>query len=568
MKDHLPPSKHSADTIRLTIPSYSADPIRLTSILIVCTQLAAAETLLFVDDYEVLYRSGTKKQVHQLEKFKGNPVVTPDNPELPWEKSIQWVSVHRDAKTGKMQMWYQAYSGKGAEDKRFKSVVAYAESSDGITWVKPKLMLFPYQTRGFDVKETNIVLIGAADGYGDRYANSVVVNPDETDPAKKYKMVFYDWNGGEGEAGVAGVCVAFSPDGIHWTRQGGVLMETTYGAKTMQPPFEDESVYFHLKNPDGREWRQWRYPMSLGDAADVLWEARLKRYVIYGKMWISGPDGGINWKHGMGRSESTDFLHWSRPQLLTHTDEHDPANLEFHTSPVFIHEGVYFSLNQLYTRENSTMDIELMTSRDGLRWDRTFARQQVLVRGGKKFFDASFLLTNGNPIAMGDEVWFYYGGVLGIVRFPNPDEKDMPKRATEYGSGVGLARIKRDRFVGIAPDPRAALRNWNPNDPLKKPEPPANTIGQVTLKARDLSAVKAILVNARTEAGGAVRLEILNEDGYRLHGFTRDEAIPMTGDKVDFTTAWKEKSLADLKPGKYQLRFHLDCAELFACSLK
>ena len=176
---------------------------------------ARAETLLFVDDHEILYRSGTQQVVHPLKKYLGNPVVTPDNPELPWEKSIQWVSVYRDPLSGKLQMWYQAYSGKGAEDKRFKSVVAYAESADGITWVKPKLTLFPYETRGFNVRETNIVLIGAANGYGDRYSNSVVVNPAEPDQAKKYKLAYYDWNGGEGANGVPGLCVAFSPDGIH-----------------------------------------------------------------------------------------------------------------------------------------------------------------------------------------------------------------------------------------------------------------------------------------------------------------------------------------------------------------
>ncbi len=104
-------------------------------------QKASAETLLFVDDHEVLYRSGTTKVVHALEKFQGNPVITPDNPELPWEKSIQWVSVYRDPQTGKMQLWYQAFSGKGAEDKRFKSVVAYAESDDGIHWSSTKTVI-------------------------------------------------------------------------------------------------------------------------------------------------------------------------------------------------------------------------------------------------------------------------------------------------------------------------------------------------------------------------------------------------------------------------------------------
>ncbi len=528
---------------------------------------ARAQTILFVDDHDVMYRSGTKKVVHPLTKYEGNPVVTPDNPELPWEKSIQWVSAYRDPATGKFQLWYQAFSGKGAEDKRFKSVVAYAESTDGLNWTKPKLPLFPYVTRGFDVKETNIVLIGAQDGYGDRYANSVVVNPAEKDPARLYKMIYYDWMAGAEEGGVAGINAAFSPDGIHWTKDPqGVLQKMSFGAKTMQPPFQGETVYYHIKG--AKEWRQWRYPASLSDALDVLWDQRLQRYVIYGKMWINGPDGGINWKHGMGRSESVDFSHWSRPEIMTYPDEGDPEEMEFHTSPVFIYEGIYMSLNQLFTRENGTIDNEFMSSRDGLHWDRTFRHQSMIPRGGDKAFDSGFVLTNGNPIIVGDEIWFYYGGNRGIVRFPNPKDQDATARILKYGSGVGLARIKRDRFVGLSPDPKASLRNWNPNDPNKKPEPPENTVGQVTLKPLDLTGVKAIHLNAQTQEGGAVYLEVLDEDGFRLHGFSKDEAVPIQGDRINFTAAWKEKSLADLKPGKYLLRIHLDRAEVFALRLE
>lgn len=531
------------------------------ALILLGSRLPAAETLLFVDDHEVLYRSGTKRVVHLMEKFKGNPVVVPDRP---WEKSIQWVSVHKDARSGKLQMWYQAFTNKEATDKRFKSTVAYAESDDGLYWVKPHFPTIPYRDRGFDLPESNIVLIGNPNGYGDRYSNSVVVNPDERDPAKKYKMAFYDWNEGEGAKGVPGLCVAFSPDGIHWTRQGGVVQHTTFGAKTLQPPFEDEDVYAHLKNPDGREWRQWRYPMTLSDAVDALWDARLGRYVIYAKMWVAGPDGGLNWKHGMGRIESEDFLHWSKPQLLLATDEHDPWNLEFHTSPVFIRHGVYFSINQLFTRENGTIDNELMTSRDGLAWSRT--RRPMIVRGGAKFFDAGFLLTNGNPIEMGDELWFYYGGNRGRVRFANPDEPDMPKRVAQYGSGVGLAKIKRDRFAGIAPDPLASLRNWNPNDPNKKPEPPKNTIGQITLKPRDFSKVKDITLNANASLG-AVRVEALDEDGCRLSGFTKEEAVPLTGDLIANEVRWKDKRVNDLPTGRLMLRIHLSEAEIFSVHL-
>lgn len=143
----------------------------------------------------------------------------------------------------------------------------------------------------------------------------------------------------------------------------------------------------------------------------------------------------------------------------------------------------------------------------------------------------------------------------------------MPKRATQFGSGVGLAKMKRDRFVAIEPDPRAALRNWNPNDPNRKPEPPENTIGQVTLKPRDLAAVKTITLNADASKG-SVRLEVLNEDGYRLRGFTKDDAVPMKADTIAHEAAWREKTLADLPPGDYILRVHLEKAALFAITLE
>ena len=121
--------------------------------------------------------------------------------------------------------------------------------------------------------------------------------------------------------------------------------------------------------------------------------------------------------------------------------------------------------------------------------------------------------------------------------------------------------------MGIAPDPRAALRNWNPNDPNRKPEPPANQLGQITLKPRDLSGVKTVTLNADASRG-TVRLEVLNDDGYRLRGFTKDDAIPMKTDDLAHEARWKDRRLSDLPPGRFMLRVHLDQAELFAITLK
>lgn len=532
-------------------------------LLAVAHAQGAGRTLLFVDDEDVLFRSGTKKEVVPLSKFAGNPVIAPDKP---WEGMIGWVSTHRNPATGKCQMWYQAYNQKRTEDKRLKCVVAYAESNDGKTWVKPKLRLFPY----YEFEETNIVLIGAPNGYGDRYCNSVLVDPRDPDPQRRYKMAYYDWEPDDERNLGAGTRVAFSPDGIHWTKHEGMVLKTPFGKKGAQPPFAGESVYVEGPMKNGRPTKSWLVPLSMSDALDVFYDDLKGRYVGYGKMWMPGPDGGLHWKHGMGRIESADFIHWSKPQFILGVDDRDPPQLEFHTSPVFLHNGQYFSLNQILNRSAGVMDIELMSSRDGFKWDRPYAGIHILERGTGAVFDAATLLSNGTPLPVGDELWFYYGGYRGTaIGAVGLDRQVIGSK--DYHSGIGLAVMKKDRFVAVVPDPVIGLRNSLKvtRDTVGKAAPKLakpNTIGQVTLRPLDLTGVKSITINAEATKG-KVAVEILNEDGFRVRGFSRDDAVPVTVDSLAATVAWRERTLAQLKPGRYMLRIHLDNAKLFACTL-
>ena len=525
----------------------------------------AAKTLLFVDDEDILYRSGTVKELVPLKRYEGNPVIKPDKP---WEFMIGWVSVYRNPKTGLFQMWYQAYNEKRSEDKTLKCVVAYAESKDGKNWVKPNLGLFPY----YEEKDTNIVLIGAPNAYGDRYCNSVLVDPQDPDPAKRYKMMYYDWDPDDAKNVGAGSRVAFSPDGIHWTKHEGMVHKTSYGAKGKQPPFEDESIFMEVPGREGqRPKKSWMVPISMSDAQDVFYDDLKGVFVGYGKMWMHGPDGGSHWKHGMGRIESKDFVNWSKPQFLLGPDDNDPPQLEFHTSPVFLYNGQYISLNQMLNRSAGTMDIELMTSRDGLDWKRPFPGQYILGRATGAVFDAATLLTNGTPIFMGDDIYFYYGGYRGTAIGGVGLDKQVIGSA-DYHSGIGLATARKDRFVAIAPDPDINLRNSlkvnreTVGKEVPKPVKP-NTVGQITLRPLDLSKIREITLT--TDASeGSVSVELLNEDGYRVRGFSKDDAVPITTDSLNAKVAWKEKNLSSLKPKKYILRIHLNNAKLYACTLK
>ena len=527
-------------------------------LLVVPFAAAAPRTILFIDDEDVLDRSGAKRRVGEFRKFEGNPVIAPDRP---WESStIGWNSQYRDPKTGKFQLWYQAHSQRN-DDRRIKNTVCYAESTDGQTWVKPALGLFSY----YDVRDTNIVLIGNG-GYGDRYCCSVLVDEREPDPARRYKMVYYDWMIGADEKRGAGSHVAFSPDGIHWTKHGPMVMKTSYGAKGVPAPYRDEGVYFEEKQKNGTVRKSWRVPLSMSDAVDVIADPRLGGFVAYGKMWIPGPDGSLGWKHAMGRAESADLIHWSKPELILVPDERDAPMREFHTSPVFYHRGLYLSLNQILDRRAGTIDLELMSSRDGRRWERPYAGTPAIARGQGAVFDAGSLFSNATPIEVGDEVRFYYGAYRGTaVGGVGLDRQKVG--AKDYFSGIGYAAIRRDRFVALFPDPASSVRNPPPAPKAGTPPPPPNTVAQVTLKALDLRGVTRLQLNADASRG-AIRVEVLDEDGYRLRGFAKEDAVPVRGDGLDLEARWQQKSLADLPAGKYLLRVHLDRADFYAVTLR
>ncbi|MCH9726657.1 MAG: prolyl oligopeptidase family serine peptidase [Planctomycetes bacterium] len=517
--------------------------------------------ILFVDDHHVLYRSGTKRLFHPAKLNPSNPIVREDQP---WEMAIGWTSISKNPKTGKFQLWYQAYAGGRDERKTHKCVVCYAESDDGIHFTKPKLGIHDFTTDrkpwAGHFKETNIVLTGDG-GYGDRYANSVLYDPRDSDSAKRYKMLYTDFGKDKNGREWPGFFAAFSTDGIHWTKsQKNPLNKTAYGGRGLQPLYSDEVPYNERWDKNKNFLRKtWAIPLSMSDAADVIYDPNHGLYVAYGKSWIQGPTGGLAWKHAMARTESEDFVTWSKPQLISMPDDLDQPNTEFHTSPVFYYKGCYFCLNQiLSSRGQATgnkadaMHIELMISRDGLHWDRPF-RDQRFIASSEQDFSNGGIFTNSTPVFLEDEIRFYYGGYnSGTIGGGQKLTSETQQ------SGVGFAGIRLDRFAGIRPVKLSAQST------LKKP---LQNIGQITLKPMSFKGINQISVNADATEG-EIRVEVLNSDGYRMRGFSKEEAVVLSKDSLQHQLKWKASKISQLPPGKYMLRLHLNNAEVFAITLK
>ena len=496
-----------------------------------------ARTLLLVDDHDILYRSGTERVVHPFERHPGNPVVRDDTS---WGNGdIAWNSVYRDPETGLYQLWYQAYPGNKAQEKTHKSLVCYAESKDGIHFTMPELDLFSYN----GLKPTNIVMIGSG-GSSARYCNSVVVDPNEKDADRRYKMAYYDFGQGGGKE-YPGLHVAFSPDGIHWTKytRKTPLQRVAYGDYNCPVPFQDE------REDESRQ--DWRVPLSMSDAVDVFWDPRLEVFAIYGKSWIDGPSGGMNWKHAVARIESPDFIHWSKPQLVMLQDDRDPPWVEFHTAPVFFYKDCYFSLIQILNRAaiGGALDIELSVSRDGFDWKRPFREPFVLPRSKGNKFDSGSIFTNSTPIILEKEIRFYYGGYSVGATGAYGDE---------LISGIGFASIPLDRFAGVRPLPESKLIGV---------EKPLENIGQVTLEPIDQKELRGGVTLNADAAAGAIRVEVLDENGNRVRGFSYDESMPIRGDSLEHPVAWKSRKLSDLVPGRYMLRIHLENVTVYAVTV-
>jgi len=502
-----------------------------TTSIITANSSPAETTLLLIDDRHVLYRSGTTRALHPLERHPANPLVKKG---FPWEVAIAWSSIYRKPDSGIYQLWYQAFAGNNAHEATHRCVTCYAESKDGIHFTKPKLNLFPFN----DIEKTNIVLIGNG-GHSLRYGNSVIVDPSDPDPAKRYKMAYFDF-GMDNGVEYPGLHVAFSPDGIHWSKPDipMPLSRIAYGNYGAPVPVRGESG------------RKWSIPLSMSDAFDVFHDSKHDVFAIYGKMWIDAPDGGMFWKHGMGRIESKDFINWSKPELILAPDDHDPSHVEFHTSPVFLYADYYFSLIQILNRAvgGGVIDIELAISHDGIEWDRPFRDRPFLARNHGNQFDSGSIFTNSTPVILDDAIRFYYGaysqGATGA-----DDHTHI--------SGVGLATLPRDRFASIRPVERS-------DQPTLRA--PLHNVGQITLKPLELAKYTDITLNADA-SNGSIQVEVLDNHGYRIPGFTSNDATPVTGDSFNHNVQWKEHSLKDLEEEPCMLRIHLNNAELFAITI-
>jgi hypothetical protein len=347
---------------------------------------------LFVDNF-LIEKTTLKRTFHHAQYRPDCPVLTATRP---WEREGKsfWAAPFSDG------VWYDP------EDKKFKmwyvaafNATCYAESRDGIRWVKPELDVYP---------KTNIVLKGRRD------SNTVWLDHHDGNTKRRYKMsTMINRDGWR-------IALRFSPDGIHWTRPGAI-----------SPAIGDRTTVFY--NP-----------------FRGVWVYSLRTYYSKGL----GRTRAYREHH-----DCMQGLHWTK-QALAHWLCADKLDLH-HTNPKYRHiepqlynfdavayESIMLGLFAIWQGPDNAEsrrvgnhkrnEIMLGFSRDGFHFARPDRRPFIGVNEVEGAWNwGNVQSAGGCLLVVGEKLYFYVSG------------RALDPTGRQGNMSTGLAILRRDGFASM-----------------------------------------------------------------------------------------------------------------------
>ncbi len=445
----------------------------------------ASGVQLFLDDRAIEEVDGLVRRIFPPERLP-RPVLDSKT----FGVTQPYLSVFYDRDHSRYRLWYN-----------HGPAIWHAVSTDGIRWAESRV--------AWDLSR----------GYG---ASLVDDENRAADKARRFKLA--NWQATrarEDKPGDnSGMYVGFSPDGLSWT-----------GCE---------------KNPVLPTWPEGYGKFvrhGVGDIVDVFYDPLARRYAAAVKVhalaedgYAPGPRAGKAFRRLVGMSTSEDFVHWSKPWRILAPDRQDEGLLEFYgMGGTHVRGSLYIGLARVL-RDDLPCDpggpkdgigySVLVTSRDGITWRRD--RRPFLNRNLQPGSWDHAMSWIGGTMAVGEEVYFYYGGYARGHKIAPAAERQ-----------IGLARMKRDRYVAYCPAGEQGT--------LRTPT--------FTLRGDRLT----INADARN---GEVRVRLVDENGAPFAELGDSESKPIVGDATAADVEWP-KPLAVLRGKRARLEFRVRRAALF-----
>ncbi len=301
-------------------------------------------------------------------------------------------------------------------------------------------------------------------------------------------------------------------------------------------------------SPDGIRWKKIQdnavFKKGVFDSQNVaFWSESEHGYVCYFRTWSDGVYQGFR---SVSRTTSKDFRNWTDPVPMTFGDTPPEHLYTQQTAPYFRAPHVYVAIGARFMPDRQVVsdeqaaalkvnpkyykdcsDAVLMTSRGGNAYDRTFMESYIRPGIGLR----NWVSRSNYP-------------VLNVVQ-TGPEEMSVYVNE-DYAQPT--AHIKRysmriDGFSSLQADYKG---------------------GYVTTKPFTFSG-KELEINYATSAAGSIRVEIRDQAGNPLEGYTLDNCQEIIGNEIRRVVTWNGKSDVSALAGKViRLRIFMKDSDLYS----
>lgn len=475
------------------------------------------QTLFAFDNVSIPFTRSLKLEMNQPVKYSRNPVLGRGKPGETDSWAIHFYGSVIREKNGKFRMWYVGTGDERGQNTQHDTSlwrVLYAESDDGVNWVRPKLGLVDY--RGS--KENNIVKL---DPFMGTINIKVLHEPEDPDPSRRYKMVIHaHWMKDTARHGT--LAPYASADGLTWK----LLVDVTPDKHTEMPRNQLVLPDVHFEPAGGLyKWDGFYFASGQNPIpATRPYHARIARAY-----------------------RSSDFVTWSQTSNINfvrhtqHIAEYGRNNEGKQT-----HEGI-----SVWNRGNVllgmfgqwegakvwpeiTINQGFVISNDGLNFREPAQEWTFLKIGPDGTWDEGGLMQGQGFENVGDKTYIYYGS--GDLRTWTAYKKPIPPRGS-----VGLATLPRDRFGDLRVyDTGEGASEFVTND----------------VQGKD---ARRLFINADGLSADAVlKVELLGHDEKPLKGYSGKDAALVTQSGFQTPVAWNGKESLKGLPERFRIKVTFD----------
>lgn len=460
--------------------------------------------LLFESRTNLSVFSGTLHFVQWKPEIHLEPVVLPDT-FVDAHGVSAYGTVLNDG--GRLRMWYQAWP-KDWEFGLDVSLVAHAESADGIHWKKTPLDIVEHGGEPNHLCDLGL------------HSPAIFVDP-EAPPERRYRATGCGKPSMGTRTGRYGYYAAYSADGLRWHFDSS------------EPQWEGGDVITSIYHP-GRDG-------GVVALKNEIWCNRLFRRAIRTAKYRRGaftdsvsaliPDEYDDVAAAQRGYFSTDYYGMG---LLA--AGRGVAGFVWN----FRHD-LPFSRSTAGNRGNS--DITLVyQEEEGGRWQHLPGRPDFISHLDLPWTEQGWIHSSSQPVEVGDEHRLYFSGCNFDHGLYIKEGKTVPRwldwmKRSSF-SGITFARWPKFRLFGFESTEAASFQ----------------------VRIDDANEDGELRLNYRARKGGAVRVSIEGRPGYSW-----DDCFPLDGDAVSAPVRWKGGTHVEAgNEGPLTVTVHLEMAAVFA----